>query len=328
MVEAERASVKAKDLTQQLLTFSKGGAPVKKTTALTGLLRDSASFSLRGSNVRCKLSIPDDLWHVEVDEGQINQVINNLIINADQAMPEGGTIRVMAENITLSDQYVLPLKSGNYIKISIEDQGVGIPKEHLSKIFAPYFSTKNEGSGLGLAISFSIIKNHDGYISVASQLGIGTTFYIYLPASQKEILIIQDDEESPIVGKGRVLIMDDEDSVRDVAGEMLKSIGYEVEFARDGDEAIELYKKAKELGQPFDAVILDLTVPGGMGGKEAVRKLIELDPKVKAVVSSGYSTDPVMADFRQYGFKSIVAKPYMVKELREKKKKVIKERNE
>ncbi|RLB90540.1 MAG: hypothetical protein DRH50_12220 [Deltaproteobacteria bacterium] len=317
LTDAERASLRAKDLTQQLLTFSKGGAPIKKTASITELLKDSMSFALRGSNVRCEYFLSDNLWPIELDEGQMSQVINNLVINAQQAMPEGGIINVRAENTVVEKEYGFPLKKGKYIKITIEDQGLGIAKEHLSKIFDPYFTTKQKGSGLGLTTAYSIIKNHDGYISAESELGEGTRFDIYLPASEKEITGKRLFEERPLVGKGRILVMDDEEIVRRVSGEMLKSFGYEVEFARDGTEAIEVYKNAKESGNAFDAVIMDLTIPGGMGGKEAIKKLLELDPDVKAIVSSGYSNDPVMADFRKYGFRAVVAKPYEIKELGE-----------
>ena len=317
LTEAERASLRAKDLTQQLLTFSKGGAPIKKTVSIWELLKDSVSFALRGSNVSCEFFLPDDLWPVELDEGQISQVINNLVINANQAMPEGGIIEVKAEKIYLEEKGAVPLKAGKYIRITIKDKGIGIAEEHLPKIFDPYFTTKQKGSGLGLTSAYSIIKNHDGYISVESKPGEGTSFYIYLPASEKEISERKPQEEKPLFGQGRILVMDDEEIVRNVAGEMLKSIGYKVEFARDGAEAIEMYKNAKESGNAFDAVIMDLTIPAGMGGKEAIKKLLEIDPEAKAIVSSGYSNDPVMSDFRRYGFMGVVAKPYETKELGE-----------
>ncbi|MBW1675580.1 MAG: response regulator [Deltaproteobacteria bacterium] len=320
---AENASLRAKHLTQQLLTFSRGGAPIKKTVFISELLKDAAVFALSGSNVRCEFSIPGDVWPVEVDEGQITQVINNLIINASQAMPEGGIIRARAENIVVDAEQGLPLKEGKYMKISIEDRGIGIPEEHLQKIFDPYFTSKQKGSGLGLATAYSIVKRHDGCIRVKSELGVGSTFHIYLPASSKEALIEKELRERIPTGKGKILIMDDEDLVREVGGEMLDILGYEVEFAEDGAEAIELYKKAKESAQPFDAIIMDLTIPGRMGGKEAVEKLIEIDPEVKAIVSSGYSTDPIMADFRKYGFSGVVAKPYELNELGEALHKVI-----
>lgn len=315
LTEVERASLRAKDLAQQLLTFSRGGAPIKKTASVAELLKDSVTFALRGSNVRCEFSLPDDLWPVEVDEAQINQVINNLIINAEQAMPEGGIINVRAENMVVGTEQGLPLKEGRYVKIAIEDQGIGILKEHLPRIFDPYFTTKQKGSGLGLATSYSIIKRHDGYITVESQLGVGTTIYIYLPASEKPISKSEGKEEKLNLGQGKVLLMDDEEIVRKVAGKMLEHLGYEVEFAKDGAEAIELYKKAKESGEPFDAVIMDLTIPGGMGGKEAIQRLLEIDPQVKAIVSSGYSNDPIMSNFIEYGFSGVVVKPYKIEDL-------------
>ena len=316
LTEAERASMLAKDLTQQLLTFSRGGAPIKKIAFIAELLKDSVIFALRGSNVRCEFSMPDDLWPAEIDEGQINQVINNLIINADQAMASGGIVKVRAENMTVKAEHGLPVKDGEYVKISIEDRGIGIPEDDLPKIFDPYFTTKQKGSGLGLSTSYSIIKNHDGHITAESQVGVGTTFHIYLPASPEEILVVEKKVEGkPIMGEGRILVMDDEKHVRDLAAEMLSSIGYKVTTAIDGTEAIEMYKEAMESGNPFDAVIIDLTIPGGMGGKETIQKLIEVDPQVKAIVSSGYSNDPILANFGEYGFKGVVAKPYKTSEL-------------
>ncbi|MFQ6043066.1 MAG: response regulator, partial [Candidatus Poribacteria bacterium] len=314
LTKAEKASLQAKDLTQQLLTFAEGGTPIKTTASIKELINGSVDFALKGSNVKPEFSIPEDIWAVEVDEGQISRVINNLIINADQAMPEGGIIKVRAENVVISAEDALPLKDGRYVRIEIEDEGVGIPKEHLLKIFDPYFSTKQKGkgSGLGLTICYYIIQKHDGYITAESELGVGTTFYIYLPASQKEIVEKGDLEEQIVLGQGKILVMDDEEFIRDVANAMLKYLGYEVEFAKDGAEAIELYQKAKESGQPFDAIIMDLTIPGGMGGKEAIFKLLEIDPDVKAIVSSGYSTDAIMSDFKQYGFSGVITKPYTV----------------
>ncbi len=315
LTAAEKASLRAKDLTRQLLTFARGGTPVKRTASMAELIKDSADFALRGSNVRCEFSIPNDLWPVEVDEGQMSQVVNNLVINADQAMPKGGTIKIRAENATVGPEQALPLKGGQYVKVSFEDQGIGIPEEHLPKIFDPYFTTKQKGSGLGLATSFSIVRNHEGHITVESELGVGTTFYVYLPASQKELPTQKKEEEKLLVGRGRVLVMDDEEMVRSVAGRMLRHVGYQVDFARDGAEAIELYQEALECGQPFEVVLMDLTIPGGMGGKEAIKKLLEIDPGVKAIVSSGYSNDPIMSEFKRYGFRGVVAKPYEIVEL-------------
>jgi len=317
---AEKASLRAKNLTQQLLTFSKGGAPIKKTAAIGELIKDSASFTLRGSNVRCEFSIPEDLWPVEIDEGQMYQVIQNLVINAQQAMPEGGIIWLRAENILVGAggaRQRLPLPDGEYVKISLEDQGIGIPEEHLLKIFDPYFTTKQRGSGLGLATAYSIVKRHDGYLTVESKLGVGTQFHIYLPASQQQLLTKKPMEEKPLAGKGKVLVMDDEEIIKEVTSRMLDYLGYEVNFARDGAQALDLYKKARESGKPFDVIILDLTIPGGMGGREVIKKLTEIDPQVKAIVSSGYSADPIMANFRQYGFCGVITKPYKIEELSE-----------
>lgn len=318
LTQAEKASFRAKDLTRQLLTFSKtGGAPDKTTISITELARDSAGFALRGSNVRLKFSLPDDLSPVDADEGQINQVINNLIINAGQAMPDGGTIWLMAENVTVGRENSLPFEGGKYVRMAIKDQGIGIQKAAIPKIFDPYFTTKPKGSGLGLATAYSIVKNHDGYIDVESELNAGTTFFIYLPASQKESVKPKYEEKKPHGGKGKILIMDDEKEIRELSGEMLESIGYEVEFAIDGTEAIKTYKLAKKSKNPFDIVIMDLTVPGGMGGREAIQKLREIDPEVRAIVSSGYANDPVMIDFKKYGFSDVIAKPYKLAELSE-----------
>ena len=322
LIEAEKASLRAKDLAQQLLTFSSGGAPIKKTMFISELLKESALFALSGSNVQCEFSISNNLWAVEIDEGQINQAINNLIINAIQSMPEGGRIKLTAENVTVSEGE----KKGRYVKISIVDQGIGIPKEHLPKIFEPYFTTKQKGSGLGLAIVYSIIRKHDGYIEVETELGVGTTFKVYLPASLKNVFMRKGLKEKIQTGKGKILVMDDEELVRKVVGEMLVFLGYEVEFAKEGIEAIELYKKAKAQGQPFDAIIMDLTIPKGMGGKETINKLLEIDPTVKAIVSSGYSTDPVMTEFTKYGFKGFIIKPFKIKELGEVLYRVIMEK--
>jgi len=313
--EAENASLRARDLAQQLLTFAKGGTPIKKATSIRRLLEKSIPFALRGSNIDAEFSFPEDLWPVEIDEGQISQVIHNLVINAQQAMPEGGTLQVRAENYPIAGKETdPPLPAGRYIKVSIRDFGIGIPKEHLQKVFDPYFTTKQKGSGLGLSTSYSIVKKHKGYMTAASGPGKGATFSVYLPASLTEIESEKKPEE-PVRGKGRVLIMDDEPAVREVAGEILQFLGYEVAFAEEGGEAIARYREATASGRPFDLVIMDLTVPGKMGGKEAVQKLLEVDPGVKAVVSSGYSSDPIMAEYAQYGFKGVIAKPYQLQEL-------------
>jgi PAS domain S-box-containing protein len=323
LTEAEKATMRASNLTRQLLTFSKGGAPVKEITSIADLLKDSISFALRGSKIRGECNVPDDFWPVEIDEGQINQVISNLIINAYQAMPEGGTIKMDCENVVVDKQNILPLEQGKYVRIAIKDDGPGIPQKNIDKIFDPYFTTKKSGSGLGLASAYSILKKHRGYISVESELGIGTTFYIHLPASCKKMSkkkatrSLQEEafKENPHPSKGKIMILEDEKSVRDILVHILRKLGYKVTTVSGGDEAIKLYKKAKNSDKPYDVVIMDLTIPGGMGGKEAVEKLLEIDPGVKAIASSGYSAGAVMADFRKYGFSGFVAKPYKIQEL-------------
>jgi len=315
LTQLEEAAQRAAQLTQQLLTFSKGGAPLKKAASIAEIIEDSATFALRGSNVRCEYAMSGDLWPVEVDAGQISQVIQNLVINADQAMPGGGILRIGAKNVTPDPGHGLPLKEGNYIEVSVADQGVGIPQAHLQRIFEPYFTTKQKGSGLGLATAYSIVNNHDGHIAVKSEMGVSTTFRIFLPALSAEVRPEKKAETALPVGQGRVLVMDDDENVRELAGRMLERLGYEAAFASEGAEALALYQKERETGRPFVAVILDLTIPGGMGGKETIRKLLEMDVDAQAIVSSGYSNDPIMAEFGSYGFKGVVAKPYDLSEL-------------
>ncbi len=306
--DVETASSRAQALTKQLLTFAKGGAPVKETSSIKEVIKESSVFVLRGSKSSCEFSIAEDLWPVEVDIGQINQVINNLVINANQAMPEGGRIQVAAENLTIESGHNLPIKPGRYIRISITDEGVGISEKHMAKVFDPYFTTKHEGNGLGLATAYSIVKKHDGHITVESELGKSATFQIYLPASEKAVREMA--ENKTITGAGRILVMDDEAIVRKTLGKILEKLGYEPEFAEEGAEAIEMYKTAEASGKPYEAVILDLTVPGGMGGKDTMKKLLELESGVKAIVSSGYSDDSLLANFQEYGFRGILPKPF------------------
>ncbi len=311
--EAEKAVGQARNLTEQLLTFSTGGSPVKKTVHLGDLLESTARFALRGSEVRCSFSLDPELWPVNIDDGQVSQVVSNLVLNAVQAMPSGGEIGVSAKNTELTSSGRLPLPPGRYVEIAISDQGVGIPEAHLSKIFDPFFTTKPKGTGLGLAASFSILKKHDGHIEVESREGVGSLFRFYLPAEQQDS--VRTDQPScrglP-TGKGRILIMDDEEMIRELLRGMLSFLGYDPVITSEGREAIETYRRELDAGQRFDAVILDLTVRGGLGGKEAIQDLLRLDPAVCAIVSSGYSHDPVMAEYRRYGFSAFIPKPYSV----------------
>ena len=315
LTAAEKACLQAQNLAGQLLTFAKGGAPIKKLISLESLVAEAASLACRGSQVRCEYGFAQDLLAIAGDPGQINQVFQNLIINAFQAMPGGGTVRIQGENVKIGEKSELPLMAGNYVKTSIQDHGSGIPKKYLQRIFDPYFTTKQQGSGLGLATAYSIITNHHGQISVESRLGEGTTFHVYLPASDQKITQQPEETTELLTGKGKILVMDDEAMVREVLGAMLPTLGYEAEVAKDGVEAIELFSQAQGSAESFAAVILDLTVPAGMGGKETIEKLLKIDPQVKAIVSSGYSDDPIMADFQEYGFIAVIAKPYKVAEL-------------
>ncbi|MBI5640703.1 MAG: PAS domain S-box protein, partial [Nitrospirae bacterium] len=313
--KAMGAFQRARDLTHQLLTFSKGGMPIKKVISVANMVKDAANLALSGSEIRCEHCIENDIWPVEADPGQMNQVISNIVINARQAMPEGGLIKVSAVNMPSGPEHVEPLKGTRCVEISIEDSGIGIPKTHIHKIFDPFFTTKQQGSGLGLAISFSIIKKHSGHLTVESELGRGTIFRIYLPASSKRSVTDYAHGLKTVRGRGKILLMDDEEMIQEMAGTMLKDLGYQVEYASDGKEAVDAYKKALESGDRFEAVILDLTVPGAMGGRKAIRKLLEIDPEVTAIVSSGYSDDPILAKPLDHGFKGVLIKPYRMNEI-------------
>jgi PAS domain S-box-containing protein len=313
----EKSAMRAKDLTQQLVMFARGGAPIRRRVQLNTLVKDSTLFVLHGSNVTCEFSLPLELWHVEVDEGQMRQVINNIVLNAVQSMPAGGKMEVRAGNVEITAGFLSPLAAGNYVKITIRDHGTGIADATLPKIFDPYFTTRKHARGLGLASAYSVVRKHDGQITVETVMGRGSDFHIYLPASVSVVEPVPHGlEQKRLFEQGRVLVMDDEEVIQDLAKQMLEMIGFQVSISKDGAEALKMYAEAKESGRPFAVVIMDLTIPEGMGGREAIRRLRDYDPKVKAIVSSGYSYDPVMANFRQFGFNGVMPKPYVIDELR------------
>ena len=317
LTAAEKASLRAKDLTQQLLTFARGGDPVKEVSSLDAVIRDSANFVLHGDKVACRFIIPDDLWLVEIDKGQISQVIQNIVINGSHAMPDGGTITITAENVPNGNHpFPATVREEKFVRISIEDHGIGMSPQIMEKIFDPYYSTKKEGSGLGLAITQSIILKHNGHISVDSSPGSGSTFTIFLPASQETRTVSHENVvTSAQPYHAKILLMDDEEMVLQVSKDMLSLLGHEVTLSRHGEEAIQFYREAMEAGEVFDIVIMDLTIPGGMGGKDTVKEILALDPTARVVVSSGYSNDPVMAKYAEYGFCAALVKPYILKEL-------------
>jgi two-component system cell cycle sensor histidine kinase/response regulator CckA len=313
--DAERATLRARDLTGQLLTFAKGGAPVRETASVAELVSESATFAARGAPARLTFALPEDLWAAELDVGQISQVIGNLVLNSIQAMPEGGVIDISCANIRLGSGEVIPLAEGRYVMISVRDHGRGIAPEHLGRIFDPYYTPKSGGSGLGLTTAYSIVKRHGGCIQAISTVGEGSTFAVYLPASDGEPEDRAKVEVELASGHGRILVMDDDDMVRQVAVTLLETLGYQAEGVRDGQAAIDRYAAEKDGATRFDAVIMDLTVRGGMGGIEAVAKLKRIDPDVRAIVSSGYSNDPALSAPESYGFCGRLAKPFKIEEI-------------
>jgi PAS domain S-box-containing protein len=321
--DAEQALMHAKDLTYQLMTFAKGGTPVKAPIALKSVLSEIAAFVHRGMKARCELSIDEALWQINADAGQIVQVFQNVIANADQAMPNGGVIDIKAQNVVIDKRHrpnSFSLPSGPYVRITVTDHGQGIAPEHLPKIFDPYFTTKEEGSGLGLATAYSIISQHGGTITVDSTLGRGTRLTLYFPALAQPQ---EPEAAAPAIpvpagtGKpeGRVLVLDDEEMILSLVKQILTKYGYEVVITSDGTETLSSFEQAQQEGRPFDVVVLDLTIPGGKGGKEVIQELRSRDPNIHAIVSSGYYNDPVLANYRQYGFSGMVPKPYRVQEL-------------
>jgi signal transduction histidine kinase/ActR/RegA family two-component response regulator len=318
--QAASACQRAKFLSSQLLTFAKGGAPVRSIVSIAQLITDAVHLARPGSPVGIDAKVMEGLWSADVDPNQIGQVLHNILLNARQAMPDGGNIEVRAENISLAND---PDDSGPWVRISIRDNGRGIAPDVLQRIFDPYFTTKPGGTGLGLATAYAIVVKHGGHISAESTLGVGTLFTIHLPASLELPLAEAPATVASQTGTERLLVMDDDEALRILFKAVLNKLGYDVQTARDGAEAIALYETAKAAGGGFDAVLLDLTVTGGMGGMEAAGKLKELDPAVKLIVSSGYSEAPVMSHFADYGFDAVILKPWTVKEMSEVLRKVL-----
>jgi len=315
------AAERTRDLTRQLLTFAKGGTPVKENASIEELIKETTELSLHGSNTKHEYHFSQQLHLVYMDKGQIGQVIQNIVLNSDQAMPKGGSLKVSAENVVIATEDLLPLEAGNYIKISVADEGIGMSEEVMARIFDPYYTTKEAGHGLGLSITHSIIQKHGGHIGVQSEVGIGTVFEIYLPAvhEQKEDVVVEN--RGLPRGTGRVLLMDDEEIIHDTITSILERLGYDVECVYDGEAALRVYGHALRGRHPYSAVILDLTIPGAMGGRETVGKLHEIDPDARVIVSSGYAHDPVMAHYKEHGFVGAVAKPVDIRELAEMVKK-------
>lgn len=315
---AEKAAVRATELARQLLTFAKGGAPIKKTVSIREVVNESLSLALRGTNVKGVLEIPDCLHDIEADEGQLSQVFNNIVINAVQAMPGGGKITVQGMNLVLEAENSLMLPPGDYVKLSFSDEGCGMPEDVLQKIFDPYFTTKSQGMGLGLASVHSIVTRHGGNVEVCSKVNEGTTFTLILPSIGRTVNrseIGNSFTQGHVFAEGSVLVMDDEEMILELAVEMLEHLGYEVTACTNGEEAIQKFLLAKEANKPFSLVIMDLTIPGGMGGRECAAKILAIDHGARLIASSGYSNDPVIADFNEYGFCGSIVKPYTLDEL-------------
>jgi len=315
--KAGQAAQHAAHLSSQLLTFSKGGAPLKKLASISQLLEQSGEFSLYGSNIRADIDIPQDLWPAEVDAGQIEQVVNALILNAREAMPHGGTVHLSARNLALDENSTTFLPAGKYLKVTIADRGHGIPEELATKIFDPYFTTKPAASGLGLAISYSIVKKHGGLLQLESASPEGSTFVFYLPATDAKVAakVKKGHAHARLFHNQRVLVMDDEAAIRELTSQLLGTLGYEVTAVPDGLEAIKSYERALRRGENFQAVILDATVRGGLGGVATIERLRGMDPEVNAIICSGYSDEAALSEFLAYGFRGALPKPFTRGEL-------------
>lgn len=319
--EAERISFRGKELTQQLITFSKGGEPAKKIINLNALVRETLESALTGSEINTLFSIPDALNRIEADEGQIKQVINNIAVNAREAMPRGGTLRVSIDRIFTERDEKISLDHGDYVRISFEDEGRGMSDEVLPRIFDPYFTTKvmgsQKGTGLGLAVVHSIAKKHNGGVAVESVLGKGTTISLYLPFPAPARAARMKKVSQKPAPKGKILFMDDEEIIREIAEQIINRLGYEAVIAENGLEAIELYVKERDSGGRFEVAILDLTVKRGTGGKDTMTELLRIDPEVKAIISSGYTNDPAIVRYSDFGFAGAITKPYKAKDLKD-----------
>ena len=320
LTRAENSLNRATQLTKQLLTFSKGGNPIKRDENLSEIIKETVVFDLSGSNVKPIFNFADNLYSIKVDKGQLQQVFSNLAINANQASPNGGHLYISIVNSFVNDNEILDLASGKYLKITVQDEGTGIPQKHIDKIFEPYFTTKPTGNGLGLATTYSIIKKHKGHLEIDSELGKGTKFTLYLPASKKGEVKKEEKSETsklPENNTAKILIMDDEESIREILSQMIELLGYKTDAVSDGEEAINKYREAKEQGNPFDIIIMDLTIPGGMGGKEAVKEILKIDKDAKVIVSSGYASGATLADYKSFGFIDMINKPYTIAKLGE-----------
>ncbi|RLC06316.1 MAG: hypothetical protein DRH34_00780 [Deltaproteobacteria bacterium] len=315
LTKAFNTSGRAKGLTHQLLTFSKGGAPIKRIDSLVPFLQETTQFALSGADVSCSFNLPDDLWMCDYDKNQLGQVIDNIVINAHHAMPSGGNIQVDATNVIVKGREHPALDPGKYVKISISDTGMGIAEKYIPRIFDPFFTTKQKGSGLGLATSYSIVKRHGGIIDIESILGVGATFHIFIPAAEHPKFQGKTLVEKNYQGSGRILIMDDEEMIQEMMTDMLETMGFTIKGENEGRGAVEAFKKAKERNDPFRAVILDLTVKGGMGGKETVKEIRKTDKTIPVFVASGYSEDEAIANPEAFGFTASLEKPFSVAQL-------------
>lgn len=304
-----------RDLAYQLLTLSKGGAFTKSTDGINELIRETCRFALRGSKSTCQYRLLKDLWRCDIDRGQLEQVVCNIILNADQAMPDGGVVTISSDNVEMHDEAESSLPAGRYVCLTFEDNGIGIPEQNRAQIYDPFFTTKQTGNGLGIPTVHSIIKQHGGHMDISSIVDEGTVIHIYLPASETPTAIRSETNHTPHTGSGLVLVLDDNDMVLRMARMLLEHMGYDPVCVRDGRDAIEAYRLAMDKRTPFKLLLLDLTIPGGMGGDKTIRALREIDPGVKAIVSSGHGSDPIMSNYAELGFCAAIAKPYTLAQL-------------